>query len=1162
LEGLLLSPFSLDIDFADQRFTAVIKKNGKPAAYEDIRSCDLLAPYFGEEYRPDPGGTLTLSTGDAERLITDIRKGIILPIDFTLRVHPAAAAIEFKTLETPFFSFVYHPEDASFRREIPGDARSLGDGYFLRGPVILKLPEELPDPKGFLRPDMSFPSDTTDPSRPLDPSCHSDMIRGEDILALAAWESPLVREKPLPEKPEDRPMELRGAAGGSGRIRISLVRTGTGRGEWLPLAGLPNHRLRENRVVEIIGDALMAELFGKGDTLTLAGEEIPLFIDTRSRLIAVFGDEKLRKLLDPGRYFIREDKLSLALRCAADTEGGVGRAYGIPVLKYGKKRYPAREVSEGLGSLRGRSGGQNPRSRYLALDDRWVRRETLEGLGLGPLGCFIDGGPIRPLPLKPEEVLRRGSKDTEGFWTGCELDLCPRPETGHPESTFTEHLDFLRYYGIHGGVIAGPAQVSAPLLAGYLFRLSGEEGMGRVLVLLERGYWVSALVPELESRGGVLSPPGGLSPRKGERVFLSTGDSGAGIDIGFYETLRGNAGVQNTRWDILILVNPEDVFAGGPGKAGEDRIGRLKGIGTRLRLGILANDADIFDPHPNALKSFFNLRGKIRNVHNFIFQNLSLPLPLPARHEPLPVTIRKPPKPFSPSEPAPVVTGSRAILFPRDSLIIGGARFTVQRKFRNISTPEFEEEQAFFSLNPEQPVPMTPYPDTDGRELRFARLDQAQRRFFLYWRGALRKGRILPTFMAYMYLYARELLLSMGGTEPMDSFRELLRLWQSYRGDTPDLDYYVPNWLTDFAVLYGITDTAIPELLPYAGDAKSFLLKDLYLHKRYIEEDHPILLEDIVKSLDEKTLVLFFDPRFGESLYLQIETALGTIDRFLRETTGKRFFEFFYPSLTLPFLFEGFSPFTDIGSSSYTAEWIHFWRHKPLLDFMASLIARVDLRLRGMEGPESPGGISGGKTRRKMSTEDPWKNLIDRALGLPGAEADEPGRSAETLRLRPDRLTRIRGESDEVRELLRIDGGEDSSDSPAAKPPVSPPVKLTDSPSVSPTAGAGGQSLGEFLAELGEAERALLRLIAGNRGRPEWGPRLDLGTELGRIARQYGTMPEILIDGINEGFQERFGDLLLDIREGLPVITEEYGEALAGILKNHDNCHPSGRKRR
>ncbi|MDR2402616.1 MAG: TerB N-terminal domain-containing protein [Spirochaetaceae bacterium] len=1133
LEGLLLCPFSLDIDFTDHRFIAVIKKNGGPATYEDIRSCDLLSPYFGEEYRRDLPGPLVLSPGDADRLIGAIRKRIILPIDFTLRVHPAAAAIEFKTLNTPFFSFVYHPEDASFRREIPDDALSLGNGYFLQGTAILKLPEELPDPKGFLP--MAFSG--------------TDRILGEDILALAAWESPLVREKPLPENPEDRPMELRGAAKESGRIRIALIRRGTGREEWLPLAGLPNHRLRGNRVVEIIGDAVMAELFREGDILTLTGEEIPLFIDTHSRLIAVFGDEKLRKLLDPVRCFIREDKLSLVLRCTADMEGGVGRACGIPALKYGKKRCNAREVSERLGSLRNRSGGQNPRNRYLALDDRWVRRETLEGLGLGPLGFFIDGGPIQPLALKPGELLCRGSKNTEGFWTDCELDLYPHTGTGNPERTFTEHLDFLRRYGIHGGVIAGPGRVSAALLADYLFHLSGEEGMGRVLVLLDEGYWDSFLVPELGSHGGAPNPREGASLQKGRRVLLAAGLSG--IDTGFYTALTGDAEIQKTQWDILILVNPEDSFAG----AGEDRMNRLRRIRTRLKLGILANDADIIsDPHPNDLKIFFGIRGKIRKMNNFIFQSLTQPLPLPAGYERPPMTIRRPPKPFDASEPAPIVIGSTAILFHRDSLIFGGARFTVQRKFQSIGTPEFKEEQECFLLNPEEPVPVILYHETDGRELRFARMNQAQRRSFLYWRGAFRKGRILPTFMSYMYLYARELLLSMGNTGPMDSFRELLRLWRSYRGDTPDLDYYIPNWLTDFAVLYGITDTAMPELLPYAGDTNSFLLKDLYLHKQYIEEDNPILLEDIVKSLDEKTLGLFFDPEFGERVYRHTETALGTIDRFLRETTGKRFFEFFYPSLTIPVLFEAFNPFNDMGFSSYTAEWIHFWRHKPLLDFLQSLITCIDLRLREAEVRER----SGGKPQGKTPPENPWKNLIDRALGFSGAEAGESGFSGGPFRLQSDRLTRIRNESDEVRGLLRIDEGEDSSSLPTASP--------IPEEGKGAAGGTGGQTPGEFLTELGEAERAILRLIAEEGGRPENGEPgkaspPGFNTELGRIARQYGTMPEILIDNINEGFQQRFGDLLIDIREGLPVITEEYGETLAGILKNHDYNLP-GRKRR
>ncbi|MDR1949443.1 MAG: TerB N-terminal domain-containing protein [Spirochaetaceae bacterium] len=820
---------------------------------------------------------------------------------------------------------------------------------------------------------------------------------------------------------------------------------------------------------------------------------------------------------------IPEDKLSLVLRCTAEVTGGVGRAWGRPALKYGKKRWDARKLSEGL---TGPPGGGRPAGLYLPPDGRWVSRETLERLGLGPLGRFIDGGPIRPLPLKAAEVLCRGGKNIQGLWTGCELALTPHPRGGTPEKTFADHLDFLRYYGIPGGLIAGPARRTEALLADYLTGLAGEGEPGRVLVLTEKSYHDSFLARELASRR-----ERGLRQDGGD--FLSSGSFR--VSIGFYETLTASF---NSPWrdpDILILVNPEDLFA----RPGAEGFNRLKHIRARLRLGILANNGDlVFDPRPNDLKTFFGLQGELRKFAGFIFQNLMRPRPLPARYEFFPLTIRRPPEPFGADDPAPLVVGSLIMLTQRDTLILGGGRFTVQHKFKNIGAAEFKEEQEFFSVNPGEPVPPAPYPETGGKGIAFTRMNQEQRRFFLYWRGAFRKGLTPRTFTPYIYLYARELLLTMGNTDPMDCFWELLRLWRTYRRDDPDLDYHIPNWLTDFAVLYGIAGKVLPALLPYAEDGVDFLLKDLYLHKRYIEEDHPILFGDFVKSLGDKTLALFQDGEYGKELYRYTETALRAADRFLRETLGKSFFVFFYPSLSPPVLVEGFCPFKDMGFSSYTAEWIHFWRHQPLLDFTETLIGYIDLRLR-----EDPGRRANRPRKKRAgppSLDPPWKNLVDAEFGFPGGEAPEAPFSRGPIRLRPDRVDRIREESDDVRELLRTEEPGD--------PPPEPPPRRPDS-GLKPRGEAPGRpdglndlSLAGFLAELGEAERAMLGRAAAAGAAPGLG-------DMGAVARQYGTMPELLIDGINEQFRERFGDLLIDIREGQPVILEEYREAVAGILK-------------
>jgi hypothetical protein len=176
-----------------------------------------------------------------------------------------------------------------------------------------------------------------------------------------------------------------------------------------------------------------------------------------------------------GRSLIAKEKLSLIVHCYADIQRGVGRAYALPVLKYGAKRWSARKVSEKLGP------------EGIALDGKWVKRETLENLGIGPLGRFVDGAPITPVRLKPRELLYRGGEDLGRFCSDFEFDRNRWIRSAEPEALFAAHLDFLRAYGISGGLIAGKEAEAARFLAAYLRNLLEKEKDGTILILTPRG---------------------------------------------------------------------------------------------------------------------------------------------------------------------------------------------------------------------------------------------------------------------------------------------------------------------------------------------------------------------------------------------------------------------------------------------------------------------------------------------------------------------------------------------------------------------------------------------------------------------------------------------------------------------------------------------------
>jgi hypothetical protein len=766
-------------------------------------------------------------------------------------------------------------------------------------------------------------------------------------------------------------------------------------------------------------------------------------------------------------------------------ERGVGRAWGVPALKKG-------------GLLRPPGGSAG---------------EGRDVPGLGPEGFYADGAPLAPLALLPGELLNPAEWGRRGFWSSFEFADLPRRDKADPAGRFRAHLEFLRLHGVPGGACLRDPGQAAELLGAYLPELAehtaadpaagkaNSKAAGRVLVLSPRRYYETYLREKLP-------PPLAAETGEGSPAALSPAFRGLGLCC--YENLPPGPRPSGAPWDILLLVNPEALLAG------EGSLRRLRGLETRLRLGILFDASYVREGGPNPLKTFFGLRwkqgGKTRELGPLAFRDPNTPFVMPRTYPLLPPAVLKAPAPFGEEE------GDER------TLIAGGGRFVIRTRFSLLSGPEYKEEQErFYDLGPE--VPPAPW-QGPFRDPDFRRLDRERRDYFFYWRAGFRENRLLPADGGYVYLYAKELILAMGKETPEGYFQELLKLWRAYRGALPELDEDFPRWLVDFAVLYRIPQVSFPLLDPFRGDLKNRLPLDLYLHRRYIEEDRPLLPSDIREILKGSLLA----PGILPVEAADPEGALvREADRYLRRRYGKGLFAFFYPSRGEKQEVEAFRGLSGLGRSSYTAEWIPISGHRPLIAFLERLF----------RPPQNPAGpFPRGEA------------LFEAALGL-GLPPEAPPRPSPApspapepppgpFRLEAEKLARLREESGQVRELLRV-SGEDPEEDPGeepreaapgkeAAPGETPPHEPPASPPVSPG------TLGDFLSGLKETEKeALARILRGGE---------TLGRDLAELARKSRTPPETLIDGINEAFRERFGDLLVDTLDGGPLIQAEYEEAL------------------
>jgi hypothetical protein len=831
---------------------------------------------------------------------------------------------------------------------------------------------------------------------------------------------------------------------------------------------------------------------------------------------------------------VTQEKIALILCCTGRIEKGVGVPWGLPALKYGKKLYSLKELSRLMEAEPGDA---------VMLDKKRFPKKTLEDMGVGPLSRFTDGNPIRPLPLKPIEVLRRGSAglSRQGFWSGMEFDKTLWIRRGDRERIFTSHLEFLRTYGINGGVEVRESAESAAFLSAYLKGLGDalaaetQNAPATVLVLTGKQYYESylrnILSPDIPAGRGMVTGRYNQYPLRFQ-----------GIALGFYEELPKNQRAVKTACDILILIEPDGFFET---YNKEPYLKTLKQIKARLKLGILKDASAFYNArYVSELKTFFGVRGELRKLASHLFRNIDAVQNLPQKYAATARIIRRPPAPFGINEQVPNLAGDYTANFDKTAIIAGGARFVIQAKFNMLRTADYKNEQNWFyhegRAGTDGTVPLVPYNASYDRNLVFDKLKDAQLAFFLFWRSEFRKGRITETLPGYIYLYARELALFVGKEPALAHFRELIKLWLEYREVIPELDYHFPRWLIDFAVLYNITAEALPLLLPRAPLSKNDLLHDMYLHNKYVEGDSRVSFEDISMIIGGRITwrEKYEAVRDREILERSITDAVTAADNFLRERYGKKLLAFFYPSIAVPQTIYGFGKLYDTGYSMYTAEWIGFCAHRPLGDFLENIAEYVLFKL-------AIDGFAAGKLPLKGKTpalEPFWQRIIDGAPGFPGVDPAAAKRR-RTITLEAETLAQLRSESDDVRELLRLDKDEPDQGKAAtvtvrvelpADTPVDPEIKSPEG----------------FIASLTELEKEAIRIIAGADDRDtHTAASGDAEKQLDELARKHRTMPELIFDGINERFREQFNDLLIDTTEETPLIQEEYVQGVREFLR-------------
>ncbi|MDR1307097.1 MAG: hypothetical protein LBK74_05955 [Treponema sp.] len=556
------------------------------------------------------------------------------------------------------------------------------------------------------------------------------------------------------------------------------------------------------------------------------------------------------------REFRRKE---LVLLCMPLLENGVGSAWGLPVIREGDRRVSALTASEKL--ERPGNDRDGPEARRLG---------ELEELGVGPLGRYCGGEPIRPVRLYPADFFPPGAASASavasagtsaafalacGFRARLEWDETRWTTAGDTPVLFHDHLEFLRTWGFSGGLIIEDRRDPAELLGSYLEFLRNEAPGAKILLVLPGDFFAPArerVFPRAVSFG---DPGAGEIPLNfvnGGEPVLSASFCGPGLAL--YEDLPPDLRLLKSRCDILLNL----VCAESPAGESPRNIRDLRNIDARLTLTVRV----VRSGPKEKGKTGDPRKGPAAFLHRTLVPGKSgFPAALPALSAKSSASAR-PAKASggnlrsgSPAlRPGPSrrpFSGGREEAAALDEGLLplreagrieaaGGGLFAVTAKFSGLRAADVKDEQASFYREGRGPwIPGEAPPVRSGAT--FTELNESQREFFLRWRHECRGGRypdLIPNGApgdvplpgngspasdppyggAYIRLYARELAVCMGREGPLEHFLALRDLFLAYREGFPETGALLCRWLLDFAAIYGIASEALPLLIDSLGD--------------------------------------------------------------------------------------------------------------------------------------------------------------------------------------------------------------------------------------------------------------------------------------------------------------------------------------------------------
>lgn len=100
---------------------------------------------------------------------------------------------------------------------------------------------------------------------------------------------------------------------------------------------------------------------------------------------------------------------------------------------------------------------------------------------------------------------------------------------------------------------------------------------------------------------------------------------------------------------------------------------------------------------------------------------------------------------------------------------------------------------------------MTYWPNYDS-------MTKNQQKWYFYWRSEVRNQNYIDTDLSYIFVYIYELLSEVGWRTPDEGYEKLMQIWGAYQERYPKLSGYLNGWTYDFANLHNLEHRKADEL--------------------------------------------------------------------------------------------------------------------------------------------------------------------------------------------------------------------------------------------------------------------------------------------------------------------------------------------------------------